>query len=242
MKKAFGIVVGLAGLLAAGSANAGTIYDTITGYTSTGALKLAVANNHDPSGVEFNVASSTFLTSVEVALGTTVASGGSTNDGGSVLVYLVPDNSGAPSATGLTLTSPTYVGTILDSSLVAGTITDLSVAPSGPIALAAGNYWLELTSSADSNNYHGTVNTHPTSATWSYFPISSVVGPTVGSISSLAQSPGVINTVSTANPAFPYVFQASIQTAPEPTTVALLGIGLLGLGLGKRFRSKGTSV
>jgi hypothetical protein len=116
MTKFPGIAIGLEALFTAGSASAATIYDTISGYTSTGAFKLGVVtppgNNltHDPMGDEFNVSAGTLpISSVTVGLADTLPSG-STNDGGSVLVYVVGDNgSGLPASSGVALSSPTLM-------------------------------------------------------------------------------------------------------------------------------------
>ncbi len=118
--KIFGIAVGLAALFAAGSVNAGTlVYDTIPGQSVINGYKPIVANNRGPLGDSFVVSSSEWIQSV------TLMVKDNTNDAGSVLVYLVPNNPATgnptlPSSTGTTLGNTTLLGTILDSTL-AGT-------------------------------------------------------------------------------------------------------------------------
>jgi hypothetical protein len=245
MTKFPGIAIGLAAFFTAGSASAATIYDTISGYTSTGAFKLGVVtppgNNltHDPMGDEFNVsAGMPPISSVTVGLADTLASG-STNDGGSVLVYVVGDNgSGLPASSGVALSSPTLIGTISDGSLVSGGgITNVTLAPSSPLALAPGNYWLELTSGADPNN--GGTNPNQTTAEWAYFATSSLVGPTVGSISSFvigSNPPFQTSNGPNKDTGFENVFEAQINT-PEPGSLALLGAGIAALGFARRRRA-----
>ncbi len=234
--KISGLVVGIAALLAAGSANANTIYNTITGYTSTGTLKLNSA--HYPEGIEFHVGSASSLVSVQVALASSQAITGFSTDSGSVLVYLVNDVGGAPAATGLVLTSPILLGTILDTALQGNNVvTNITVTPGSALALSAGNYWLELTSSQDTaNGGNGIVS----SAEWSYLPASSLVGATYGAGSSFVV--GGVAPIQETNAAFPNSFQASVTTTPEPASIAILGAGLMALGFGRRKRAKKTSV
>jgi hypothetical protein len=118
-----------------------------------------------------------------------------------------------------------------------GGITNVTLAPSSPLALAPGNYWLELTSGADPNN--GGTNPNQTTAAWSYFATSSLVGPTIGSISSFvigSNPPFQTSNGPNKDAGFENVFEAQINT-PEPASLALLGAGIAALGFVRRRRA-----
>ena len=221
-----GLAIGLAALLTAGSAQAAVIFDNITGQTAGGTFSLATGNNGSPFGDSFSVSGSAIMNSVSVSL-----ADNSNTDGGSVSVYLVPDASGIPSSTNRVLNGKVLLGTILDSSLVStASIKTLSTS----IALTAGRYWIELVNSSDTaNGGSGTVS----NAFWTFNNGGAGVG-TTGEFYSFA-NPTNTAFVSSSDSTGPFQMIVT-ATLPEPATMAILGVGMAGLGLVRR-RQRGKS-
>jgi hypothetical protein len=254
MMNIHGSIIGLAALLAAGSANAAVVYDTLTGQTAANTNLLTNGTGfHAPLGSDFTTSFAQTINSVDLAL-YAPSCGANLNctDAGSVLVYLVSGSGtpGLPSATGLHLTNPIYLGTILDTELLGGgganIATDITLNTN--VTIGAGTWWIELTSGSDPNNFYQSINTTASVAKWGEIltTATGTIGvPTDGwytSGTNLAVSAiigGISNHSTGANPSpndeiFMMTIDATVAT-PEPTSLALFGAGLLGLGF-KRFR------
>jgi PEP-CTERM motif len=224
--------VGVVGLLMAGSANAAVVYDTLTGQTAASNKLLLVQQNHAPMGDTFTAAFTETVSSVSVQLSD--ASGTSSThvaDSGSVLVYLVSNTGSLPSSTGVTLTHPILLGSILDSALLGGGVANnLTLATNATIA--PGSYWLMLTSGSDPNNGNG--NSVPSSVGWNEITAAGASN-TIGLPSTNYSAYTNPNNNGFMDATNGFAFMAQVQ-APEPASMAILGSGLIGLGLSRRRR------
>lgn len=238
--KIIGIASGFLAILAIGSAHAVPVYDTITGQTNVNGLAPNTTSGHGPIGDSFIAGSTETITSVTLAMELKSAGGA-----GSELVYLVPDGSeGSPSLPSytagvpVTLTNAILLGTIFDNNPLLSTSSYTNITLTPTVTIGAGDYWIELVDGASANNGNG--DSTITVDKWGYDTDVNGLGvPTSGNIVSTASAPpGSLVGDGTATPALTNeVFELQIQT-PEPSSLAVLGAGLLCLGFGRSRRSK----
>jgi hypothetical protein len=237
--KIFGTIVGFAALVAAGSANAAIVYDTITGEIPTNGYKPLDAANRGPLGDSFIATNSERIESVTFMVKENA------NDTGSVLVYLVPNNpaTGAPTlpavSGGTALSGAQLLGTISGSGLFAtfgNHYTAVSLSPD--VTVAAGTYWIEMVDANSLTNGDG--NPTVTNLQWGFNTsgFTDVGVPTSGNISSYANaSDNGLTGPALGNSSQLAVFEMQIST-PEPASLAVLGVGTAGLGFIRRRHAK----
>ena len=167
-------------------------------------------------------------------------------DGGSILVYIVADDGSGSPAAGNPLLVTNGNGTVTGfdpSSVLVNTISDssLSSTANGPstVTFNVPGSALASTNLVGGTEYWLGISTGTTGDAWWYNGDGSGVGTSGQSFYANTTS---TNTSSSANVATGQAFQAIVSDAaasntPEPTTLAIIGAGLAGIGYVRRRRN-----
>lgn len=220
------LAFGALGLLVANVAKADVLYDNVSGVPSAGYSGPSDGYSTDIVGTSFTAGSPDFSSiSLLLARGNDVTTG-------STMIYLVPDNgSGSGSGQAGLPTIEDNLGnfTSLSGSQLIATVSDASL--SNTFSLV--NIWVNPTITTQNQEYWVVAISNASSSfEWSYAGDASGVG--TGGQAWINDSGGS-NLLPVSDVSGGY--QMIVET-PEPTTVAILGAGLAGLGYFRRKVAK----
>jgi hypothetical protein len=157
-------------------------------------------------------------------VGLTLLLSANPTDGGSITVNLYSDSSQAP---GGLITS---LATILDSALGSSPADFAVTLATQPTLLAGTRYWIGLTATTDASAWGWASNNSGTD-------VNTELHQDFGNIFCNSSFAGCSHPVSPE----PYIMQVAVDTTipvPEPATAALIGVGMLGLGILRRRQAR----